>query len=1066
MKTQLLFLLLIISLSAPAQITTDGTLGPALSLPGPDYQIGPNLGRQMGGNLFHSFQDFNLNSAESATFFGPNHIQNVISRVTGGNPSRIDGLFRSTIPGADVYFLNPYGILFGPNARLDVQGSFHASTAHYLRLGDGGRFEAQNPNNSILTVAPVEIFGFLNSPVAPISIQGHGEVTQELETGLSVPEGKTLSLIGGPIEMWMGTFFKIMAVDDDGNESIEITNLPMLSAPSGRINIAAVASQGEVKLGGDFVDITSFSQLTDIHIKENTWLQTTGEGGGSILIRGGQFFADDSTIEAKTLGSMDGGVIDIQANAISLTNGATINGNTEGTGKGTDILLHAVDSLKVIGENSEAKRSAILSRSGIFSELTDDNLGNAGKIDLEAKNILFKDGSVISVSTYGGGKGGNIRLKASELVAVVGEGREDGTAIAVATYGETGGDAGSLLIEAQNISFTDGAYMTSTTKGKGQGGNVTLKASDTVIFEGESSNGIASFIVSVTTFKGDGAGNAGTLLIEANNISFTDGAEINSNTYGKGNADTVTLHANNMLKLTGVSKDGKASQIYVTTDGTGNAGNIFVTAQDVLLNDGAYIISTSFGTGKAGNIHVHATGKITIAGASKRGWGSAISADSNPKKEGIIGGQGGNITIEADKLVLKDGGHIAASSIAPKGIQSSQGGNISIRVQGAVELSGVNPYGENEDGFSSGIYARSIGVGNNAGDGGNITLQADSLMIREGAVIISSTNNNAKGGNIDIDVRGAITITGDASNIPLREPAKSQLEYLQDFSPNDYNQSTSGIYAGSSSSSAQAGAGGNINLTAQNLSLKDKGTISATSAGGGQGGGNAGTITITSSDGFHLSNSSQITTEAKRAGGGQITLKTDGLLRVVNSEISSSVQEGSGNGGNLKLSPKFIILENGKIIARAYEGDGGNMNITTTSIYRFGDEAASPIDASSKLGVDGEITVNSPDTDISGQLLVLSTDMINAEEQMQPPCSSRLAENLSSFVVAPNEGVPNMPDDLLPSGPQLSKVGPAKTTKSVKPRSTTPHPQMASQTGCQPQSSTKRENSVMPEQLF
>ena len=139
MKTQhlLIIFLLIIPLSTPAQITTDGTLGHSVNLPGPDYQIGPDLGQQRGGNLFHSFQDFNLQRLESATFSGQNHIQAVISCVTGGNPSNIDGFFRSTIPGADVYFLNPYGILFGPNAKLDVQGSFHASTADYLRLGDG-----------------------------------------------------------------------------------------------------------------------------------------------------------------------------------------------------------------------------------------------------------------------------------------------------------------------------------------------------------------------------------------------------------------------------------------------------------------------------------------------------------------------------------------------------------------------------------------------------------------------------------------------------------------------------------------------------------------------------------------------------------------------------------------------------------------------------------------------------------------------------------------------------------------------------------------------------------------
>ena len=155
-----------------AEIIIDGTLGPSRALPGPDYLISADLGRQIGGNLFHSFQDFNLNSAESATFSGPNSISTILSRVIDGNSSTIDGNIRSTIPNADMYFLNPYGIVFGENAKLDVQGSFHASTADYLHLKDGGRFDAKEPNNSLLTVAPVEAFGFLNSTVAPISVEG------------------------------------------------------------------------------------------------------------------------------------------------------------------------------------------------------------------------------------------------------------------------------------------------------------------------------------------------------------------------------------------------------------------------------------------------------------------------------------------------------------------------------------------------------------------------------------------------------------------------------------------------------------------------------------------------------------------------------------------------------------------------------------------------------------------------------------------------------------------------------------------------------------------------------
>jgi len=168
--------ILISSLSTNAEVTLDGSLGRSGALSGPDYLIGA-LGRQMGGNLFHSFQDFNLQSYEKAIFSGPNSVSNIISRVTGGNPSNIDGLIRSTIPNADMYFLNPYGMMFGPNARLDVQGSFHASTADYLRLGNGGRFDARYPNDSLLTIAPVEAFGFLSDSLAKITIQDSKDYT-------------------------------------------------------------------------------------------------------------------------------------------------------------------------------------------------------------------------------------------------------------------------------------------------------------------------------------------------------------------------------------------------------------------------------------------------------------------------------------------------------------------------------------------------------------------------------------------------------------------------------------------------------------------------------------------------------------------------------------------------------------------------------------------------------------------------------------------------------------------------------------------------------------------------
>ena len=176
--------------STRAQIETDGTMGAAQVLAGPNFDIGAALGTQAGANLFHSFKHFNVNTGQSATFSGPASIDNVISRVTGGSLSNIDGLLASTIPGADVFLINPSGILFGPNASLDVDGSFHASTANQIRFPDAGVFDATNPGATVLSVAEPSAFGFLDSNPASITVD---------RADLAVPEGATLSLVGGDI---------------------------------------------------------------------------------------------------------------------------------------------------------------------------------------------------------------------------------------------------------------------------------------------------------------------------------------------------------------------------------------------------------------------------------------------------------------------------------------------------------------------------------------------------------------------------------------------------------------------------------------------------------------------------------------------------------------------------------------------------------------------------------------------------------------------------------------------------------------------------------------------------
>jgi len=130
-------------LSAAQNITVDGRFSPAQTLVGPNYAITANLGKQVGGNLFHSFGQFGLSTGESAAFSGPATVNNVISRVTGGNPSPLNGRIQSNIAAANLYLINPNGIVFGPNATVNVSGGFHASTADYLK-GSGANGGARS----------------------------------------------------------------------------------------------------------------------------------------------------------------------------------------------------------------------------------------------------------------------------------------------------------------------------------------------------------------------------------------------------------------------------------------------------------------------------------------------------------------------------------------------------------------------------------------------------------------------------------------------------------------------------------------------------------------------------------------------------------------------------------------------------------------------------------------------------------------------------------------------------------------------------------------------------------
>lgn len=399
--------------TAHAQITLDGSMGVAGSLTGPNFTIPSNVGQTRGGNLFHSFGLFNLLTNQSATFTGPNSISNIFGRVTGGQLSNINGTIRSTIPSANLYLMNPAGMMFGPNASLDVRRSFHATTADYLKFADGAKFHADLSKQSVLTSAPVSAFGFLSQNPAAISVQ---------RSAIEVRAGQTISLVGGDIHI-------------TGDPNLTDQEIPTIGALAGRIQLASVASQGEAPVDVQNIVLTDFARFGQINLLNSALLDASGNGGGTVVVRGGRLIVDSSLVLADNFGGLDatGVGVDINiAGAAFVRNGSVI--ATAGLSSGRAKNIHfTADTLQ-------------LDSGAVITSIA--GAGDAGSITVETNNIALSGGAAIDSTTLGFGKGGTVTVRASDTVSLVGAANDDfTTGIFASTTGR--GDAGGIIVEAK-----------------------------------------------------------------------------------------------------------------------------------------------------------------------------------------------------------------------------------------------------------------------------------------------------------------------------------------------------------------------------------------------------------------------------------------------------------------------------------------------------------------------------------------------------------------------------------------------------------------------------------------
>jgi filamentous hemagglutinin family protein len=683
-----------------AQMTLDGSLGPRGPLPGPNYRIPAEVGQLRGGNLFHSFGQFNIQRSESATFTGPASVANIFSRVTGGNPSVIDGRLQSTIPGANVYLLNPTGVLFGPNASLDISGSFHVSTANVIRFRDGATFSANLADTSTLTVAPPVAFGFLDSHPAGIAIQG---------SQLRVDQGKTFAITGGDITMTASP--------------AAMSQSPSLRAPSGRIALTSVASPGDVQVEA----VQGASRLLD----------HTPPRLGAVLM------TDSAQV---TVSGTPGGTILVEAGALTLTNGATLSTQTSGALPGGDILVRA-------------QALTLRTGSGMIAFTAPRSAGDAGNVRVEAQTVTIRDGSFIASATQGAGRGGNVMVTADTLVMDGSLVTPSQIATTTSAPGSAG-DAGSVRVDAQTVTLTNGAQIQSGTLGAGRGGNVTVMAQGAVSLDGFGTVGPApgqtSVVPSLITASSQpgSTGDAGSVQVDAQTVTLTKGAQIQSGTAGSGRGGNVTVIAQGAVSLDGFG-GGLLSLITASSlpQATGDAGNVRVEAQTVTATNGAQISSSTFRAGQGGNVTVMARERVTFRGTSPEGetlLGVLVPGERTFPSGATVNSQGagapGIVQVSAPEVMLAEGGRISSLNIASE----RAGGTVIVQAPDILQISGVG----------SSLRTRSFGPGR----GGDIAVHAGTVLLTAGADLSAASirTDNAGGsgdaGNVTVTVRKSLLI--------------------------------------------------------------------------------------------------------------------------------------------------------------------------------------------------------------------------------------------------------------------------------------------------------------------
>ena len=734
-------------------------------------------GTTMEDNLFHSFEQFSIPTGGEAYFQNAPSIANIFSRVTSNSISDINGTIRAN-GSANLFLINPNGIILGEGAVLDIGGSFVGTTAQSVDfIDDGSRFSAVDTQTGTSLSVNVPL-GLQFGQATPGTIINRSRASPNGEVnalgavfglgslapvGLQVSPGRTLALVGGEVRL------------EGGN----------LTSPGGRVEISSLGSNSFVNLVSDsigwFLEYDNAESFSDIHLSDFALVDSSLIGGnsGPISLNGksvslqglSQIFALNfgtqsgapinlsatdsvvlrdidlttrlnSSIFSLTFGAANAADIKTEATDLSLAEGATIGSGTFAGGNTGNVSISTRNLLEVSGG---------LLPSGIFAQVLGGAEGNGGELNVQTRQLRVRDGSQISTTTFGLGNAGRLNVFASDSISLVGSTTfvddpqriQPSSIQSLVERGSTG-NSGSMNLVTGQLAVTDGAQVSNRVLNGGQGADLQVTATESILLNGtapnatflEGSSGI--FVAADPAYRsptGDlvfTAGNSGDLTVNTQRLTVQNGARISADTFGSGSGGELTLNLDQLLvQAGGQIRAGSLVEEGATTLERGPGGNLTVNASELIDVSGtgnigatpvpSALITNAEGTGSAGNIFINETLGNNLSLIVRDGAEISASTESST---------GGDISINnLDILLLRTGGDMTAEAGRAQG--AGDGGNIVLSMPDGFVITVPN-----ED---SDITANAF-----EGDGGRIVITSQGVygfVVRDSSFIDSAENN-------------------------------------------------------------------------------------------------------------------------------------------------------------------------------------------------------------------------------------------------------------------------------------------------------------------------------------